>query len=271
MAENDILLPVVGINGFHLKHEGLDHIIVVLTGRTGSWHNVILGFGIVEAESDACIQWFLERVNLEFGSWLNNRNMFILSDCNKSIIKGIAKVLPLAHHFSCRLHLLENVKDYCRKHGAHPLTEQGADHFKAAVMAENLDDFKIAMEALTITDPDAVDYLTKPDPPKRPDLPSSMWSYAHVRLKNREEGTCIRTFKEFTSNLAEHFGSVFKEVRQFDLLRIIYNITEYFSHRFGDFAEEARIRSQDVEGKREIFKEPSSGKWGPILCCCVLL
>ena len=256
MAHANILLPICGIDGFHLKYHGLDHILMLVTGRTGSWNNVVLAAAIVESESTDQVKWVLKLLVDQLGFWLNADTMLVISDRGPGIRAAIHDVLHKSHHMFCALHLLDNLEAHCRRKGM-LLSDDAKLLFNTLKSAETLDEFQDAWQALHYINPQASQYLSTvgsgkgqerddsecdedEDEPERGELTDmnyalstdernrqrATWSYAYIRRLNEREGKQIRTFNQATSNLAEQQGRAHRKIREEDLLNMMNRLAE---------------------------------------------
>jgi hypothetical protein len=143
----DLLLKVTGLDGFSLKHRGLDHILLLLSGRTGNGKNLLLAGAVVPTEGAEYVAWFLSRVKQHIGDWLNSSEMCIFSDRGLGLLPAVKAQCPKAHHMLCFRHLIPNIKDHCKKQGK-PLTKAGVSRCWVLQAAKTIDDFDQKMAEL---------------------------------------------------------------------------------------------------------------------------
>ena len=77
-----------------------------------------LAFAIVDSENDDSWTQFFEQLKKVI---LNTSELVFVSDCHKSIAKGIQKFYNQENHVVCTRHLKENLKTYFKKKGSHAL------------------------------------------------------------------------------------------------------------------------------------------------------
>ncbi len=73
----------------------------------------ILGFTICYSENSGDIGDLLNML-LEAGINLNEKDITIMSDRGKAIVKAVRDILPHALHTHCPVHLIRNLKSYFR-------------------------------------------------------------------------------------------------------------------------------------------------------------
>ncbi|XP_057779740.1 uncharacterized protein LOC130998330 [Salvia miltiorrhiza] len=134
---NSYLMPVIVVNGTHLKgmNSGILFVAVTKDGNEGIFP---LAVGLGPIENDESWTWFFHRPRSFFGQ---PDDLLIVSDQHKSIRNAAECVYPNVPHGLCYYHLQKNLAHY----GLHV-----AAVFKAAAYSYRSDDFHRNFSALEV-------------------------------------------------------------------------------------------------------------------------
>ncbi|XP_022866366.1 uncharacterized protein LOC111386145 [Olea europaea var. sylvestris] len=98
--------PLILVDGTALnaRYEGK---LIIATCQDANIQIYPLAFGIVDGETDLAMRWFFTKLRDAIG---DIEHFAFVTNWGQSIINGIAKVFPEAHHGYCMYHIQGNLK-----------------------------------------------------------------------------------------------------------------------------------------------------------------
>ncbi|KAJ0262744.1 MULE transposase domain-containing protein [Hirschfeldia incana] len=191
--------PIIGLDGAFLKWDIKGHLLAAV-GRDGDNRIVPIAWAVVEIENDDNWDWFVKRLSHTLGLD-DGRNVAIISDKQKGLVKAIHNVLPSAEHRQCCKHIMDNWKKDSNNLQLKRL-------FWKIARSYTRGEYDANMEALQKYNPNAFTSLQKTNPPS--------WSRAYFRTGYY----C----NDNLNNLSESFNRTIRQARRKPLLDMLEDI-----------------------------------------------
>ncbi|XP_020879634.1 uncharacterized protein LOC110227990 [Arabidopsis lyrata subsp. lyrata] len=190
---------IIGLDGAFLKWDVKGHLLAA-TGRDGDNRIVPIAWAVVEIENDDNWDWFVRMLSATL-DLQDGRNVAIISDKQKGLVKVVHNVIPNAEHRQCARHIMDNWK-----RNSHDMELQRIFWKIARSYTEG--EFNAHMEALQKYNPGAFASLLSTNP--------RTWSRAFFRT-----GSCCN---DNLNNLSESFNSTIRQARRKPLLDLLEDI-----------------------------------------------
>ncbi|OQR84116.1 hypothetical protein ACHHYP_13875 [Achlya hypogyna] len=145
---------VTGIDGAHMKHRQYNGVMLVLIGRDGNNHNIVLAVGLVPSETAEAYDWFLQGCHI---NGINLHGIPVFCDRGSAILASRFSELKLIH---CTRHIVQNVKTVCSSAFNVDLQRLLWD----AQRSPTCDSYLSALRILSLKLPRAADYVEAIDP-----------------------------------------------------------------------------------------------------------
>ncbi|XP_010445242.1 PREDICTED: uncharacterized protein LOC104727881 [Camelina sativa] len=191
--------PIIGLDGAFLKWDIKGHFLAAV-GRDGDNRIVPIAWAIVEIENDDNWEWFVKHLSSSLGLH-TMKDIAIISDKQKGLVKAIHGVLPHAEHRQCAKHIMDNWK---RDNHDQELQRM----FWRIARAYTTGEFIDRMEELKKYNMQAYTSLQVTNP--------KSWSRAFFRI-----GACCN---DNLNNLSESFNRTIRQARKKPLLDLLEDI-----------------------------------------------
>ncbi|XP_024011136.1 uncharacterized protein LOC112086444 [Eutrema salsugineum] len=191
--------PIIGLDGAFLKWDIKGQLIAAV-GRDGDNRIVPIAWAVVEIENDTNWEWFVNHLKQDLGL-LDGRDITIISDKHRSLVRAVHIELPEAEHRMCARHILGNWKrethdiELERLFWKIPRSYTNGDYLDNLKALENYN--KVAYDSLLRTNPPT-------------------WSRAFFKV-----GSCCN---DNLNNLNESFNRTIREARRKPLLDLLEDI-----------------------------------------------
>lgn len=169
--------------------------MLLAVAMDGNNQIVPIAFSICRSESTENWIMFFQKLQESIG---DVGPISFISDRNRGIATGIAKIFPNAHHGICGQHLLNNVLTRCRKN------ERVGKLFWKASKAYTTTKFNVFYQAIEKHSKKAWKYINE--------VGSDKWSRAHFKGSR---------YNLMTSNSAESINSLTREARRMPIMMLI--------------------------------------------------
>lgn len=191
--------PIIGLGGAFLKWDIKGHLLAAV-GRDGDNRIVPIAWAVVEIENDDNWDWFVRllSIDLDLG---DGRNVAILLDKQRGLVKAVHTILPQAEHRQCARHIMDNWKRDSHDQELQRLFWKIARSYTIGEYTDN-------SEALKRFNLHAYNSLQNTNP--------ESWSRAFFRI-----GTCCN---DNLNNLSESFNRTIREARKKPLLDLLEDI-----------------------------------------------
>lgn len=202
--------PVIVMDGTFLKNKYRGQLIVAVC-LDGNNQIYPLAFGVVDRETDASIQWFLEKLKGAIGEV---PNLGFVTDRKTCFSKCIASVFPSAFHGLCVQHLTQNLNDKYKNDTIATLFYNASRTYRESTFSE-------AWRSILAFPNDSGKYLN--------DVGITRWSRFHCPG---------RRYNMMTTNIAESMNSILKEPRDLPIASFLEHVRALLQRWFWERREE---------------------------------
>ncbi|CAA7031227.1 unnamed protein product [Microthlaspi erraticum] len=199
LAWKETCRPIIGLDGAFLKWDIKGHLLAAV-GRDGDNRIVPISWAVVEIENDTNWDWFVSHLSQNLGLG-DGRNVAIISDKQKGLVKAVHNLLPQAEHRQCARHILDNWKRDSHDKELERMFWKIARSYTMGEYADNLEELKRY-------NPNALASLHKTNPPT--------WSRAFFKIGSYCDDNL--------NNLNESFNKTIRQARKKPLLDLLEDI-----------------------------------------------
>ncbi|XP_070020259.1 uncharacterized protein [Nicotiana sylvestris] len=194
-----------------------------------------LCFGVADSENNEAYIWFFGEMRKAIQV---RHELLFLSDRNQSIVNGIRKVFPEAHHGICLYHFEKNLKQRHAKATVINLFQSVARSYKH-------EDFNQLMSQLKSIDKKTYNYIME-EPPER-------WARSWFPQ---------RRYYMLTTNIVESMNSVLLKGREMPILRML----DFIQEMLGEWFYKRRKKANETFHRVSIWAEEEMTKKMDLAC-----
>ncbi|KAG5533007.1 hypothetical protein RHGRI_027296 [Rhododendron griersonianum] len=196
--------PILAVDGTFLKGRYKGTLLAAI-GKDADQGLFPLAIGVVDSETEANWQWFLEKLSTVITC---SRPLTFFTDRHSGLVKYVPTVFPTGYHSYCLQHLKGNLRDKLSGRLSNGFREKVVNLFNDCAHAPTVITFAKALEELcTVGGASAKNFVES--------LPRERWANAYF------EG---RRYGEMTSNAAESFNNQILKFRHLPICELVDKI-----------------------------------------------